>query len=419
MKKQEVTVCDEQIYLETIMPKKYRLRKLNQVLDLSFLPTLVQNCYSTKKRRPPIEPEMFFRILIIGYLDGIQCDRKLIEEIHVNLAYRWFIGLRLNDKIPSHSSITRTRDRFGEATFQAVFLHLIDRCRENGLLKGQGVICDATIFAANAATEKVIKIDGESLTDAKNISIKTHVCTTDPDATIVGRPGYRQQVSYKAHYSIDSSSRIITDFLVTTGAKYECTIFADQIRHLKHDLNLPVTEVTADSGYGFGPIYQFLKGEGITAFIPLRDKSVGKGRRCSSEGCTYLPDEDIYRCPQGHTLQPQKPLNGVTRYRTEGGICQICPVRDNCIPVDRVRKQEWINRNVFANEYEEIRAAMESNKFHDKMAERQLKIEGLFAEAKQNHCLHRAKYRGKSKVQIQVYMIAMVQNLKRVMQYAA
>ncbi|MBV2123453.1 MAG: transposase [Candidatus Thiodiazotropha sp. (ex Ctena orbiculata)] len=137
------------VNLDDFVPQDHLLRKIDAVLDLDFVYELTSPLYCTDNGRTSIDPALFFRMQIIGYLYGIKSDRKLCEEINLNLAYRWFCRLNLGDRIPDHSSLTRIRQRFGEETFQRVFEHFIDKWVEAGLVSGKKLISDASLIDAN------------------------------------------------------------------------------------------------------------------------------------------------------------------------------------------------------------------------------------------------------------------------------
>ena len=141
--------------IESLIPNNHLLRKINRHVNLSFINELTESFYCPNNGRPSVAPELFFRMIIIGYLYGIDSDRQLCEEIQYNLAYRWFCKLNLEDKIPDHSSLTRIRDRFGLEVFNIFFLEITEQCKEMGLVKGERVMTDGTLFQANAQLRRI------------------------------------------------------------------------------------------------------------------------------------------------------------------------------------------------------------------------------------------------------------------------
>jgi IS5 family transposase len=201
----------------------------------------------------------------------------LCEEVHLNIAYRWFCRLNLEDEVPDHSPLTRIRDRFGANGYRAIFERIISEPRKKGLIKGKKVIVDASIFAADASMDSLVeREDGDP--DARElkeyekryhdfktgkkkrkVSNLTHVSRTDPDATLVSRRGQHSKLSHKARHSIDGGSRLIVDCHATTGATHECMVLSDRLKYLYDGLHLLIEKVIADKGYGRGPTYSFLR----------------------------------------------------------------------------------------------------------------------------------------------------------------
>ena len=150
------------IDLESFVAEDHFLRQIDRVLDLSFVRELTAACYADGKGRPSIDPEVFFRMQLVAYFNGITKDRRLCEEVRYNLAYRWFCRLSLEDDIPDHSSLTRIRDRLGEEVFEAVFRRIVGQCQEKGLVKKDcRVMTDATLIAADASLDSLVHVDPE------------------------------------------------------------------------------------------------------------------------------------------------------------------------------------------------------------------------------------------------------------------
>lgn len=423
------------INLREMIPANHLLLKVNNTINFSFIYELTEDLYCKRNGRPSIDPVLFFRMQMIGYLYGIKSDRQLCEEIQLNLAYRWFCGLNLEDKVPEHSSLTRIRDRFGVETYQAIFEKLLSQWIKTGVVKGKSMMSDASLVEANASLDSLVqREDGDPNARAlkmyerqyhdfkegkkqRTVSNQTHVSRTDPDATMVSRQGYHRKLTHKVHYSMDAKSRIITDCYVTTGAKHECTVLPERVEYHISTLGLTPQEWIADRGYGRGPTYAFLRGKNIRNYIPLHDINIGSGLLNQGD-FNYDRATDRYRCPENHYLYPyNKPeRNSVRRYRMLGRHCRECVLSTQCLPESQKHRARFIYRNLHQDEINRVRRRQKTSRFKKKLIERKWKIEGLFAEAKQYHGLRRAKYRGLKKFQIQCYMTALVQNIKRIIQ---
>ena len=216
----------------------------------------------------------------------------MCEEIHYNLAYRWFCRLSLEDDVPDHSSFTRIRDRFGEEVFEAVFRRIVILCKEKGLVAGEcHVMTDATLIAADASLNSLIHKDRKEarkeeatqqhdrgmkdLSSARQVSNQTHTSRTDPDATLAQKKGTPRRLKYTAHQSIDADSRVILDTEATTGARHDNQPYLAQLKRIEDGYGITIREATADRGYGSAAIIRNLREQGKTTYTPLWSGRVG------------------------------------------------------------------------------------------------------------------------------------------------
>jgi transposase len=420
------------IDLESFVANDHFLRRVHGVLEISFVRALTASYYAAGLGRPSIDPEVYFRMLLVAYLYGITSDRRLCEEVRYNLAYRWFCRLSLEDEVPDHSSLSRIRDRYGEEVFEAVFRRIVELCKEKGLVAAEcRVMTDATLIAANAALNSLVHNDPkeaqrEAITQrqdrglkdsssARRVTNQTHTSRTDPEATLAQKEGTPRQLKYKVHQSIDADSRVILDAEVTTGARHDNQPYLGQLQRIRDRYQITIREATADRGYGSAAILRSLQEEGTTTYISLWSGRVGNSKYLKG-ALVYDRKRDRFRCPRGKYLTPNPAIGGnYKRYVSSSADCQHCPRRGTC-PTEARKKfpsKRYVRRSLDQDLFEEVQARMEEPEFRAKLSERMWKAEGLFAEAKQNHGLARARYRGRSKVQIQAYLSAMAQNLKR------
>lgn len=145
--------------LETFIPDDHHLRRLNRVLDLSFVHETVRGHYCQDNGRPSVDPEVIIRLFLIQAMDGIPHVRELMRQVQVNLAYRWFIGYDLDEKLPDHSTLSRALDRFGDEVFNDLFERSIIQCKKSGLIEGQVLHVDATTIRADLDIKHVGKDD--------------------------------------------------------------------------------------------------------------------------------------------------------------------------------------------------------------------------------------------------------------------
>jgi transposase len=422
------------IDLDSFVAADHFLRQIDRVLDLSFVRELTAACYTDGKGRPSIDPEVFFRMQLVAYFNGITKDRRLCEEVRYNLAYRWFCRLSLSDDVPDHSSLTRIRDRLGEQTFEKVFRKIVGQCQGKGLVKKDcRVMTDATLIAADASLNSLVHNDPDKAKQEeeaqkqrrgtidgraqRKLSNQTHRSRTDPDATLAQKQGTPRQLKYKVHQTIDADSRVILDTEVTTGARHDNQPYLDQLQRIRDQHELKIREAIADRGYGSAAIIRALQQHGTETYIPLWSGRVGNSKYLKG-GLIYERADDRYRCPEGKYLTANSAVcANHKRYASSAADCRGCPRLTTCPTEARksLPHQRYVRRNMDQDLFEEVQARMCDPMFRQRASERMWKSEGLFAEAKVNHCLARAKYRGRAKMQIQAYLSAIVQNLKRLL----
>lgn len=420
------------INLQEAIPPDHLVRRVAKIVDLTFIYELTHDLYCEDNGRPSVDPVLFFRMQLLKYFFSIPSDRRLCDEVQLNLAYRWFCQVRSTKDVPDHSSFTRIRDRFGVERYQAIFARLLHQLRAHGIVRGRRVMVDATLVEADASINsleerpnsdpqaRALRMYEQRYHDFKEgkkqrqVSNQTHVSASDPDATLVSRPGTYRKLYYKAHYTLDAESRVILDCHLTTGAQHECTVLPDRLKDLLDDGHWPIQEVSADKAYGRGPTYAFLRQQGIRAYIPLHLEHLGEGR-LTRRDFLYDRKRDRYRCPQNHSLYPYEKLDHrlIKRYRILGGHCRQCSLRLSCLPEKHRHRARFVYRSPHQEEIDRIKKRQVTPHFKRKLAERQWKAEGVFGEAKNRHGLRRAQYRGQAKMQIQLYLTAMTQNLKR------
>lgn len=422
------------IDLDSFVAKDHFLRRIDSILDLSFVRQLTAGRYSDGKGRPSIDPEVFFRMQLVAYFCNISSERQLCVDVHHDLAYRWFCHLSLEDEVPDHSSLTKIRDRLGEEIFELVFRKIVEQCMEKGLVKEEcRVMTDATLIAADASLNSLVHNDPEQAKQEEEaqrqprgmidgraqhkISNQTHRSRTDPDATLAQKRGTPRQLKYKVHQTIDADSRVILDTEVTTGARHDNQPYLEQIQRVRDRYKIKILEATADRGYGSAKIIRTLQGQQAATYIPLWSGRVGNSKYLTGE-LVYEKEHDRFRCPEGKYLTPNPAITeNHKRYVSSAEDCRDCPQASTCPAKKRQGKSHlrFVKRNLDQDLFEEVLAQMKEPTFLDRASERMWKCEGLFAEAKQNHNLSRAKYRGRGKVQIQAYLSAIVQNLKRLL----
>ena len=266
--------------MEAFVPADHFLRQVDRYVSLEFVKPMTCSYYCQGKGRPSIDPEIFFRMILVGYFYNIKSNRQLCDEVRYNLAYRLFCKIPAFKTVPHHSSLSRIRDRLGENTFEHFFLKIVELCQKKGLVNGEKLMTDATLINANASIQSMQLKSFQVLLEKGNIaktklSNKTHQSVTDPDTTLAFKAGTSQNLKYKNHLTIDEDHRIIVDCHITTGAKHESQDYLDRLRKIINIFNWNIKEVTADRAYGTGENLHLLKEMNIKSYIPLFNRTSG------------------------------------------------------------------------------------------------------------------------------------------------
>lgn len=317
--------------LRDLVPDDHILKRIDRVLDLSWLRGEVAAFYDSERGRPGLDPEAAVRLMLAGLLEGITHDRKLMRQAQVNLAIRWFAGYRLNETLPDHSSLTRIRQRWGQEQFQRIFLRIVEQCVKAGLVKGDIAHIDATLIRADVSWESLIRRHLDEVNDSNPPTSPTpppsdssdspdppedhggstrsrtgqpkKYSPTDPDASMATScKQYRMEPCYKQHSVVDDHAGIIVDVHVTTGQASEGHELAGQIDRFQQAAGKALGTVTADGAYGHGANFTMLEQRGIEAIIPPQ-KVASKSSKIPAQRFGYDAVHDVVRCPQGRVLR--------------------------------------------------------------------------------------------------------------------
>jgi transposase len=416
--------------LERQIPKDHILRKIDAVLDLSFLYEKVKGLYGYNGNES-IDPVVIFKMWLIGYLFGIPSERKLIVEIGLNLGYRWFLGYDYDDSIPTHSVLSKARRRFGQDIFREVFEYMVWRCQEAGLVGGETVFMDSTTVSANASLDSivpVIKSVDEYYQRLEAEEKEEKVCgpvsggevnrnfesRTDPDAGIVSRNRKETQLCYKDHRAVDGDYGIITQTQVSSGDVTDDKMLKSLLEEQKK-LGLDPEEVVGDKKYGTIENYKELLSQGKKPHIPRSSSPHRKGY-FSADDFRYDKEEDVFICPGGKRLTRgyYNCSNKCWVYKAKAEDCFNCKLKDKCTTNKRGRRVNRQEEGEVLDLVKEILATPQAGK---NIAKRKWFMEGSFAEGKNLHLLRRALFRGLEWVQIQFYLVATIQNLKKLVKY--
>jgi transposase len=422
--------------LEEYIPQNHLLRLIDKHIDFGFVRERLKDSYSDMGR-PSVDPELLLRILLIGYLYGITSERKLVEELGMHLAWRWFTGLGFHQPIPHHSTFSKNRHgRFQESKlFEQLFERIVKQCMEVGLVRGDNLSVDGSFVEANAAKES--RIPREQLAEAAQVKHtlrqylseleaqnpveepvheQEQVSTTDPDSTYATKGGTPARLGYYDNYLVDNHSCVIVGVQATAARMSQETVAAQEMlnRFAQWQGQEPES-LAADTTYGNGEFLQWLADRSITPYMRTRD-SIHRKRSpfYGPERFTYDPENNRYICPAGQPLNygGQSHRNHSWTYIGTRKRCGACSLRPQCTSAAfrclvihqqesaRQRARELANTPEFA------------------MAQRQRKkVEALFAELKNQIGLRRLRLRRLKFVREQFFLAAAAQNLKRLMRF--
>jgi transposase len=422
--------------LSSFIPDDHILKRVNKVLDLSWLRGEVKDLYCATNGRPGIDPEAAVRLMIAGFFHGITHDRKLMREAQVNLAIRWFCGYQLHQKLPDHSTLTRIRQRWGPEKFKAIFRKVVQMCVAAGLVDGETVHIDATLIRADVSwksiteqhIEKVIKENDDNddpSPEPKKRGPKSKKppkadrrSTTDPDATLTtSSHDFHMEPSYKQHGAVDDRCCVIVDVAVTTGQANEGQQLPEQIERIEANTGRQIKTVTADAGYAHGSNYELLEEKDIEAVIPPQ-RHGSKSSNIPLQRFKYDQKNNIVKCPRGKTMRPSSENERGTIYRARSCDCRKCPLRDKCTSARNRPRTVLISRGYSALLRARRKLLCTSERFSQLYERHRIKSEGMHGEAKTQHGLRRAVRRGLANVAIQAYLTAIVINLKRLATFA-
>jgi len=424
--------------LEDHVPPDHLLRGVDRFLDLTELRKHLSSFYS-HTGRPSIAPELMIRMLIVGYCFGIRSERRLCQEIHLNLAYRWFCGLGLQDKVPDHSTFSKNRHgRFREShTFRHLFEAVLTRCMSEGLVGGEGFAIDASVVRADAnrargvpgadwtseaSSSRAVReyLDALEQNDAAETPPKS-ISLTDPGARYTAAPGGPAFYGYSTNYLVDVSAGIIVDVEATPAHRtHEVNATRTMIDRVEERFNLKPQRLIADMAYGTAEVLAWLvEDKRIAPHVPVWDKSQRSDGTLSASDFVWNEQANEYRCPAGHALRAfrrpfKNPRTGITkentiRYRASQFDCSSCDMKQQCCP-NTPRRQ--ITRSIHERARDEARRIATTEQYRQSRKDRK-KVEMLFAHLKRILKLDRLRLRGLNGASDEFMLAATVQNLRR------
>jgi transposase len=427
--------------LERHVPAEHLLRSIDRFVDLSGIRAHLQPFYS-EVGRPSIDPELMIRMLIVGYCFGIRSERRLCEEVHLNLAYRWFCRLGLDGAVPDHSTFSKNRHgRFRESDLlRNVFETTVRRCIAEGLVGGEGFAVDASMIKADANRQRSVPGSEWQAPETANHAVREYLAVlddaafggatpvvpkfishADPGSRWTGANGGLAFFAYCTNYLVDLEHAVILDVEATTAVRQaEVTAQQRMIDRTQERFGLWPERLAADTAYGSAENLAWLVHErGIEPHIPVFDKSQRADGTFSRDDFTYDYVSDTYSCPAGKTLRRYRrqftvPRIGVMkdnfmRYRASMRDCEACSLKPRCCPNAPARK---VPRSIHEGARDLARNIAKTGAYQISRHQRK-KVEMLFAHLKRILKLDRLRLRGPNGARDEFHLAATAQNLRK------
>jgi len=429
-----------QVHLDNLVPQDNFYRKLDQVLDMSFLYKETAPYYGTEGQES-IDPVVFFKMCMVGYLNNINSDRRLIEYCSNCLDLRLFMRYDIDESLPWHSTISRTRQLFGEEVFLNLFRRVLSLCVQKGMIRGKRQAIDSAFVKANASLDSLIekeviedvKAYCDELNEGSEYKLtlskeenkprttlnSTHYSPTDPDARISVKPGKATHLNFFGQIAVDDSHHVITGAMADFADKRDSQclpgILGQTIENLKEN-EILIDQIVADTGYSSGEALRFCQENHIDAYIP------NTGRyKPTREGFEYDPGKDRYLCTQGNkaillfkTITADKNGHFRKEYRSSAANCSSCTLRSVCIGKNSSKK---ITDTLDKSYYDQMHEKMQT-RYAKKLSKiRKSTVEPVLGTLINFQNMKRVNSRGIKQASKHVLMAALCYNLKKYMKF--
>lgn len=452
-------------------------RQLDKVLDLSFLYKSTASYYGSEGQES-IDPVVFFKICLVGYLNNINSDRRLIEYCSNCLDVRLYIKYDIDEPLPWHSTISRTRQLYGEEVFLSLFQKVLSLCIEKGMVRGKRQAVDSAYIKANASMDSLEEkeiiddveryayelndgseykvkasvkkavdrhhawkaeeykgmpghVDNPKLEDENGILIRpkflsnhTHYSPTDPDAKISTKPGKARQLNYAGQIAVDDAHHVITGACASSAGNKDSQSLADILSQTQVNLNsnhIQIDQIAADAGYSSGEALAFCEQNNINAYIP----NVGQ-YKAERQGFEYNKEKNQYECTKQGGNKAILQFKGIRTdskgyskktYRSSVIDCKNCPLRFECCGT--VTEFKKIDDSVDKPYYDRMHKKLNTNPQYAKKISRirSKTVEPVLGTLINFLNMKRVNTRGMANASKHVMMSALVYNLKKLMKF--
>lgn len=431
----------EMVTLDQLVPADHLLRKIEAAIDFSFIHERVAGLYCPDNGRPPLDPTLMFKALFIGYLFGVRSERQLVREIEVNVAYRWFLRLKLTDPVFDASTLSQNRRRRfqDESVAQDIFDRIVEQAIAHGFVTGKVLYTDSTHLKASANKNKFDKgmveksradywaaldaaIEEDRAAHGKKPLpekerrppvVETKVSRADPESGYMVRDGKPKGFFYLDHRTVDGRHGIITDSFATPANVHDSIVYLARLDRQRERFALDVRAVGLDAGYATAGIAKGLEDRALYGVTGYRNPTPPKPGMMRKSAFRYDAEADVYRCPQGQALAyATTDRTGYRHYRSDPEQCRACPLLSSC--TGNAKAERTITRHVWQDARERVdahRLTIEGKFIYKRRKET---VERSFADAKQLFGHRYAKFRGLLRVRWQCLLTAAAQNMKKI-----
>jgi len=441
-------------------------RRLAELVDWTFLYQQTQALYS-HTGQPSLDPVVVFKLMLVGRLENLVSDRRLVEHCALRLDILYFLGYEVDEELPWHSTLSRTRQLYPTAIFERLFDHVFAQCVAQGLVAGDTQAVDSAPVKANASLHRLcekqsietvvprMKLAGKSqeatslpsaaVLDtpahvlrrvatrqaqhqttghlgarrprARLVSNKTHYSPTDPDARISIKPGKARALNYLCSLAVDTANGVISHVQADLADSRDRVHLPELVTHLHQRLlaqGLPLQELVADTNYSNGVNYALLEQRGITPWIPVFGQY-----KAALDGFAYDAEADCFTCPAGKQL-PFKGYDtnldgGLLKiYRASTRDCRLCPLKVTCAPKSNKRK---ITRTAYDPHYRRALHRQQGRQGQRMRLLRQSTVEPVFGSLLQHYGLRRVNTRGRASAHKTMLLAAVAYNLKKLLKH--
>lgn len=411
-------------------------RKLKDRLDLKWVYAATRTYYGTEGQQS-IDPIVFFKLILIGYLENINSDRKIVEVASMRMDMLFFIGYDLGERLPWHSTLSRTRQLYGEEVFKQLFRHVLKQCIDQGMVAGCRQAVDSALIKANASMDSLgqaqVLQDADEYADhlsqqdqaEQHASLKPPAqkkaasprSSTDPDARLATKPGKPYQLYYLSQVSADTASHVITHIAAHHADKRDSQCLAEVVDEASENLGaqgLIIEEVLADTNYSSGDSLKYLQENNIEGYIP----NCGQYKATRS-GFRYDEQTDSFICEQGVGLRYAKTYKTTEGrwkkvYSSSRQDCQSCPMKAQCIGKSTRKRLTTTTDKPL---YDLMHKRMQSEKAKRMRKLRQSTVEPILGSLINFNGMRRLNTRGIQQASKCMLMAAVSYNLKKLLKF--